>query len=334
MTARKSVLAAALALLWLGAAALPGRPAAAEAANPWRLALSPTALTVGVATNVTATVTDGTESIGCVAFYLPAGFKVVSASISSVPHASTWSARVAGAGPTWVTFSTTRDPWRLNGGEQGVFVIRVIATTGPLPAWAASAYKKFTVDHAQLVSGPLVAPGPFTMAPTHTSTPTRTPTPTARPIATPTPNRVSAAPPTVRPAGVSSPSPDPSASPSDSIAPSATPLASDSPLPDAVAAADTTAPGSGGVWSGGDGTSLDVGALPAGGTVQLDSAAVGGMGMFAWMVPGLFLSLPALLLILVLVAQGALATIFVPVTRRVLGVGHRRLPTGRPVAPG
>jgi hypothetical protein len=71
--------------------------------------------------------------------------------------------------------------------------------------------------------------------------------------------------------------------------------------------------------------------LPAGGTVQLDSQAVGGIGMFAWMVPGLFLSLPALLLLLVFVAQGGLAMIFVPVTRRVLGAGRRRHPRGRPV---
>ena len=53
--------------------------------------------------------------------------------------------------------------------------------------------------------------------------------------------------------------------------------------------------------------------------------------MFAWMVPGLFLSLPALLLLLVFVAQGGLAMIFVPVTRRVLGAGRRRHPRGRPV---
>ena len=316
MTARKSVLAVALGLLWLGAAALPGTPAAAEAANPWKLALSPTALTAGVATNVRATVTDGSESIGCVTFYLPAGFKVVSASISSVPHASTWSARVAGTGPTWVTFSTTRDPWRLNGGEQGVFVIRVIATTGPLPAWAASSYKKFTVDHAQLLSGPLVAPGPFTIsgAVTPTPTPTRAPTPM------PTPKRVPAATPIATPA----------ASPSDSAAPSATPLASDAPTLAAGGAAQTTAAGSGG---GGDGTSLDVGALPAGGTVQFDGQSAGGIGMYAWMVPGLFLSLPALLLLLVLAAQGIFATIFVPVTRRVLGLGRPRQPRRHSVLP-
>jgi hypothetical protein len=54
--------------------------------------------------------------------------------------------------------------------------------------------------------------------------------------------------------------------------------------------------------------------------------------MFAWMVPGLFLSLPGLVLLLIVLAQGGLAAVFVPVTRRVLGVGRRR-PRGRPVSP-
>jgi hypothetical protein len=88
---------------------------------------------------------------------------------------------------------------------------------------------------------------------------------------------------------------------------------------------------SGGV--GGFETTVDVRALPDGGTVQLDSQAVGSLGMFAWMVPGLFLTLPGLLLILVILAQGSLASIFVPITRRVLGIGRRRKSQDEPVSP-
>jgi hypothetical protein len=85
---------------------------------------------------------------------------------------------------------------------------------------------------------------------------------------------------------------------------------------------------------GGFEATVDVAALPDGGTVQLDSQAVGSLGMFAWMVPGLFLSLPGLLLIVVIFAQGTLASIFVPITRRVLGIGRRRKLRHGPVSPG
>jgi hypothetical protein len=52
--------------------------------------------------------------------------------------------------------------------------------------------------------------------------------------------------------------------------------------------------------------------------------------MYAWMVPGLFLSLPGLLLMLVVLAQGSLASIFVPITRRVFGLGRRHKSGSRP----
>jgi len=60
--------------------------------------------------------------------------------------------------------------------------------------------------------------------------------------------------------------------------------------------------------------------------VGLDAQALGAIGMFAWLVPGLALSLPALLFILIVLAQAALAGAFVPVTRRVVGAER---PCGR-----
>jgi hypothetical protein len=70
---------------------------------------------------------------------------------------------------------------------------------------------------------------------------------------------------------------------------------------------------------------LDVRALPAGGTVHLDDMqALGTTAIVAWLVPGLFLSLPGLLIVLIVLAQAGFASAFVPITRRVLGAGSRR----------
>jgi hypothetical protein len=78
---------------------------------------------------------------------------------------------------------------------------------------------------------------------------------------------------------------------------------------------------------------LDVRELPANGTVQLDDIqAAGGIGVFAWLVPGLFLAVPGLLILLVVALQAALATIFVPLTRRSLG--GRRARSGAVAAKG
>jgi hypothetical protein len=84
--------------------------------------------------------------------------------------------------------------------------------------------------------------------------------------------------------------------------------------------------GSGGdPGSGDDGTRLDVRALPAGGSVRLDDLqALGTTAMVAWLVPGLLLFLPSLLIVVIVLAQTGFAAVFIPVTRRVLGGGARR----------
>jgi hypothetical protein len=74
--------------------------------------------------------------------------------------------------------------------------------------------------------------------------------------------------------------------------------------------------------------------LPASGSVQLDPQAVGAIGTFVWLVPGLFLSLPGLLFILIVLAQAGFATAFVPVTRGVLGAERRRRARNRSTLPG
>jgi hypothetical protein len=341
MAARKTARAVAVALLGLTAAAVLVTPATVIAATPWAIDLSPTVLTQGVATDVTVTVTAGNKQLGCVALDIPAGFTVVSTRVSSVPAGLVWSSAGAGAGPTQVTFGTTQDPWRLNQGDQGVLIVRVVATTSPLPAWSASAYQKFTTNPSQLVSGPLQPPVPLLIVPASTPAPTRSatprPTPTSTLAQTPRPTAL----PTVIPPGTTPlptvtppPSTTPNQSPSDSTIPSEAPSAFSSP--GGVIAGGETKSGvgtSGSATGGGDGTSLDVRVLPDGGTVQLDVLALGAVGMFAWLVPGLALSLPGLLLILIVLAQASLGAAFVPVTRRVFGGRRRRRGHGHPTAP-
>lgn len=58
--------------------------------------------------------------------------------------------------------------------------------------------------------------------------------------------------------------------------------------------------------------------------MQLESQALGGVGMFAWAVPVLFMGLPGLLLVLIVALQAGFGSAFVPITRRVLGLDRRR----------
>ena len=331
MAARRTAHALALALLGLTAAAVLASPASVNAATPWAVGLSPATLTKGIATDVAVTVTSGDLDIGRVVLTVPAGFTVVRTSISSVPAGSVWTSAGAGPGPVQVTFGTTKDFWRLARGARAIFIVRVIATASPLGAWTASAYHNSAVN-SQRISGPLQPLGPFVITTASTPAPIRPPTaaPTAIPTGPPAPRPTTA--PTVMAPGATPASKSsalPAASPSD------TPSALGSPdyIAGGAAAATTAEPG-GAIVSGGGGTALDVQVLPAGGTVQLDIQAVGAIGMFAWLVPGLALSLPGMLLILIVLAQAGVGAAFVPVTRRAFGVTRRRRGPDRPTSPG
>ena len=348
--------ASALTLAGLASAAALANPGSAWATNPWTMTLAPTALVEGTATNVTVTVTDGSEMIGCVVLHVPAGFAVLSAGVSSVP-AGTWTSAVSGSGPTQVTFCATADSGRLNSGAAAVFVVQAIASGGPLAAWTAAAYKGTTVYSTKLPD-PAAQPSPFTIQPAPTPTPEATPTPVATPTptattvatasptqaATPTsavtasatPTEISGstpaptATPTVLPPGVTpgpttpawiaGPSDTPAASPDATPGTTSAPASSASSRAIAVAGSTPTLAPAGGEG----GTQLDIGGLPAGGAVQLESQALGGVGMFAWAVPVLFMGLPGLLLVLIVALQAGFGSAFVPITRRVLGLDRRR----------
>ena len=288
-----AVLALALAL---GLALAAGLASPVNAAKDWSIRAAPPALTVGVATDVTLTVTPGNQDIMCVTVSVPSGFTVLSVSVASAPGA-TWAASKAGTGPTLATFATNRNQDQLKNGNAR-FVVRVIATRSPLPAWTSAAYGHFPPCTQPLgPHGPPLPPFKITPAP-------------APPSATTPPGPVQ----TTLP-------PMATAVPTDTATPSAEPQ----PSPSSSTAGVVGPGGSGGVTtSGGGGTSLDVPAPPAGGNVQIDISAMGAIGAFAWVVPGLFLSLPGLLLVLIVLAQAGFATAFVPVIQRVFGVGRRR----------
>ena len=291
--------------LGLGLAVATEFASPVNAARNWSVTASPSALTVGVATDVTMTVTPGNQPIMCVTVSVPRGFTVLSVSVASAPGA-TWTASKVGAGPTLATFATNRNQDHLNKANAR-FVIRVIATGSPLPAWTLSAYGDFPpcshpLGHPVRPLPPFGLPRP---------TPTRAAA-TARPVPSILTPRTTAV-----PTNMATPSTAPQPSPSGSTARGIGPG------------------GSGGTAAGGGvGAPIDVGALPAGGTVQIDISAMGAMGMFAWVVPGLFLSLPGLLLFLIVLAQAGFATAFIPIIRRVFGKGRGSRALGRPMSSG
>jgi hypothetical protein len=290
-------------------------------------------LTSGVATDVTLTVTPHGRNLSCVTILMPAGFSGVSASVVTAPGTS-WAGSIGAGPPTLVTFATNNNPDRLKT-TTGRFVIRVIATSGPLAAWKASAYQDFQ-PCSDSQGAPLLPLPPFVilpgLIPTPTPAPTPTPTPSARPSPTPvrpsplrSPSPTPVATATARPSAGVSPSASPDPSPADSGAPSQSPSPSGTSSPAGGGTIGQTGSGSGG--SGGGSTGLQVQPLPASGSVQLhDFGALSATALVAWLIPGALLTLPGLLIVLIVLAQAGFASAFVPVTRRVLGGGRRRRP--------
>jgi len=174
------------------------------------------------------------------------------------------------------------------------------------------------------VATPTPTPTP-TPAPTRSPTPTRTPSPTLPVPSLPIPSlplptpRIPTVPPIVAPAPTARPTATPTAVP--------TPLAA-SPEP----AGPVVAPAGGTSGAGPDGPE---GAGPgAGFTVDesfgsFDDLGPVAFGGFEWAVPGLALSVPGLLLLLALAAQGGVGVFSLPFVRRWLGnFGLRRRRAG------
>jgi hypothetical protein len=190
-------------------------------------------------------------------------------------------------------------------------------------AWSGVATVTITVS----------GPGP---TPTPAPAPTPTPTPTGPPGPTPTP----------RPGPTATPSPT-SATPGSSARPSAAPGTTPAPTPPvtptapasttgaSIAPADPQGPAAGpaGPATGGTGSGTSLGIDPIDPMVSVDGVDFVGFADFEWAVPSLVLSVPGLLLILAIAAQGGAGILSMPFVRRWLGgFGLRRrreAPSGR-----
>ena len=202
------------------------------------------------------------------------------------------------------------------------------------------------------IKGPIPTPTP-------TATPTPRPTPTPEPTPTPPPSELpplptlpplttfppfpTLTPPTLLPTPTPTvmptrpPNSAPAATPTRAVGPSDDPIATATPVPDRSAAPGGGAGPIAPVGSdprdssgGGSGTTdpapnaLLVG--PPSGSVDLGDVHIGGMGLAVeWLVPTLVVTVPGLLVIFAILAQGAGALFWLPYVRRTLG-GDRRRP--------
>jgi cell division septation protein DedD len=159
-----------------------------------------------------------------------------------------------------------------------------------------------------VISGGSITAG---AAPKPTPKPKPDPKPKPKPHATPKPK----------------PKPKPHATPKPRATahstPSPTPRRVTTPMPTPTRA---PAPVLGGTATAGpqNGSTLKVARLDANtGVIALDSIRLaGGMEAYAWLVPGVALALPGLLVVLIIGGQIVLGTVFIPVTRRWL-IGSR-----------
>jgi hypothetical protein len=199
-------------------------------------------------------------------------------------------------------------------------------------AWSAVATVRITV-------GPAATPTP-TPAPTPTPTPSRTPSPLPLPTlplptlplpTLPLPTVGPTPAPTASPTRPPDPSPTPPSEPTTSASPSARPPAP-SPRPDPTAAPGGLGGGPGNgpgdpgdPDSSGSGGGASQGGFAVGSSdteppdVSLGGALVGFDAAVEFAVPTLVLTVPGLLLVLAVLAQGLVGAVWLPVVRRWLG---------------
>ena len=307
---------------------LVGLAPAAAAVAAWQISASPTSFPEGRPTQVVLTVTGGSQPIGLLTVTIPSGYQVASAKVLSAPAGQIWAAAVSS--PTLATFKTNSYPERILQGDVARFAITVVATSLSPPAWIAASYQQSATpgDSAGKPKAPLPA---FTIVPASTPTPAPTPTPTV--LSTPGPSSAPTAVPSPTPAGPSptpagpSPTPaGPSPTPASSSPPSSSPTAGPSPSAEASSrkssAPSTTAQVAAGSpdVSPGSGNQVVIPTLPPGGSVAVSGLdGLSTLSLYSWLVPGFFLGLPGLLIMLVVLFQLGAGGLFVPIVRNVLG---------------
>jgi hypothetical protein len=222
-------------------------------------------------------------------------------------------------------------------------------------AWSNTATVSINVQAPPPTPTPVPTPTPSpTPAPTPAPTPTPVPTPSPAPTPAPTAPPTATPAPTGTPSTTPPPGPTPSPTTAPTSSPGATPAPTGTPGPGGTANPSTSPQPSGPVGStapsappggtaapssgpGGLGIVTDPGGGPtlggsSGGTglrvadIATDQGiTISDLGLtfqlspFAWLVPGFFLGLPGLLLILIVLAQMATGATFLMLTRRSLG---------------
>jgi hypothetical protein len=316
-------LAATLAVLPVLLALGLGRAVAAS--GGWTITRDPASVTENVATTVslTATNTAGGSSVGCIQLQLPSAFTVSAVAVDSAPHDWTADAPSAGgSGSTVVSVHAVTEADILKqDGQVVVFHVRVTGSPVGTYTWPAESR-----DHADCSSGidtdsvsvsviagatPTPTPKP-TRAPTPRPTPTPTPTPTRTPRPTAAPTLSPAPVETSRPTATVS-RPSPSATPDSSMA--AVPVSSSTGSLPGGGQGDEVSPRTGG-WvaepgSEGPGGSEDV-------ALGFESLALLGGG-YAWLVPGLLVGVPGILILVLVLIQVVLAGSWWRVVERLLG---------------
>jgi hypothetical protein len=334
---RLTLAAAAVALAF-------GAAAPARGAVLWTLTASPLTVTAGTPTTFSLRASLALlGDIRCIEVGVPDNFIVTGASVVGSNAGNSWTSRVLG-NDVWVHVTSGGDRLRFIGHYVDFTITATAWSTGSL-AWDSHAHDQEDCSGAEsllsvpliiLVLGPALTPTPApTLAPTPIPTPAPTgapiPLPTLSPIALPTPrpNASIGLPPlpseTSRPtAAPSSPTPTPGARSSPLVdAPSPPPT----PRPSASDEAITgTLPGSGG---GGGGAPIQgrIIADPAvtgdGGAAGSVPVALGALGLLAsidiWIVPGLLLGVPGLLVVAFVILQAGGALAWIPAIRRFRG---------------
>ena len=326
-----------------------GTAGPARGAVLWTLTASPLTVTTGVQTtfSLRASMTL-LGAIRCVDVGVPGNFTVHGAAVVG-SNAGSWVSQVNG---NEVLVATSGGGLRLVGNYVDFTITATATSTGAL-AWDSHAHAQgdcagaeslLSVPPVVLVLGPAVTPTPApTVAPTPPPTPRPTvaPTPVVLPSIPPLPSiqplpsiplpgssatpRPSSAPPEATPdpsAAVTRPSRDPRPAASDAPEPSD----ASSPSPDAVG---SPRPDDATGLPSGDGAAPPTGRIlaepPVGGGTDPAPVPVGlgALGLLAsidiWIVPGLLLGVPGLLVVAFVALQAVGALAWIPAIRRLRG---------------
>ena len=317
------------------------------AGNGWSITLNPTTIPASTATAIKATITnsggpDGTRELGCVRISIPLTFSITSATVTSRPSNTKWAASI-GIGSVTISSPSGGDRLPPDGTTSVTAAISVLAATTGTYSWTANAYRQgdCTDGYNQPITLTIVVEQVGTPTVPSTPIPTIVPSiqpslaPTATPASTPAPTPGSAATPAAAATAVPTATPMPAGTPVAGATPGGGDGGTTAPTPTAQTAAVGPTDAASDAPGARPGASPAIGAalvLPGGGPddgstgagepdISLTSGFETPFGDgFEWAVPGLVLSVPGLLIVLVAIgAQAFGAAAWLPVVRRRIG---------------